>query len=95
MKITAIETYPVRIPLKPERRMKSSLGQHTVSPYLLVKVITDAGIEGVGEATVMPRWSGETVWSARALVEQILAPQLIGRDPEDIRGLAAAMDAIP
>jgi len=93
MKITAIETYPVRIPLKPERRMKSSLGQHTVSPYLLVKVITDAGIEGVGEATVMPRWSGETVWSAQALVEQILAPQLIGRDPEDIRGLAAAMDA--
>lgn len=92
MKITAVETYPVEIPLKPERRMKSSLGQHLVSPYLIVKVVTDAGIEGVGEATVMPRWSGETVWSAQALVQHILAPQVIGRDPEDIAGLAYAMD---
>ena len=37
MKITHIETYPVGIPLKPERRMISSLGQHTVSRYLLVR----------------------------------------------------------
>ena len=45
MKITAIETYPVQIPLKPERRMKSSLGQHIVSPYLIVKVVTDNAVE--------------------------------------------------
>ena len=67
MKITHIETYPVEIPVKPERRMISALGQHTVSRYLLVRVLTDAGIEGAGEATVIPRWSGETVWGAQAL----------------------------
>lgn len=92
MKITAIETYPVQIPLKPERRMKSSLGQHIVSPYLVVKVLTDAGIEGVGEATVMPRWSGETIWSSQKLIDEIFAPRVIGLDPEDIPGLAYAMD---
>ena len=31
MIITHVETYAVRIPLRPERRMISSLGQHTVS----------------------------------------------------------------
>ena len=84
MKITHIETYPVQIPLKPERRMKSSLGQHIVSPYLIVKVRTDADIDGVGEATVMPRWSGETVWGARAMIDEVLAPLVVGCDPHDI-----------
>ncbi len=92
MKITHVETYPVRIPLKPIRHMKSSLGRHTVSDYLLLRIGTDEGIEGAGEATVMPRWSGETVWSAQALVDRIFAPLLIGRDPADIQGIARAMD---
>ena len=33
MQITRIEAIPVRIPLKPERRMISALGQHGVSDY--------------------------------------------------------------
>jgi L-Ala-D/L-Glu epimerase / N-acetyl-D-glutamate racemase len=74
MKITHIETYPVRIPLKPARHMITALGRHTESLYLLVRVRTDAGIEGVGEATVMPNWSGETAQGARALIEQVFAP---------------------
>jgi muconate cycloisomerase len=84
MKITHIESYAVRIPLKPQRWMISSLGQHTVSDYLLVRVGTDADIEGAGEATVTPRWSGETVWTAQSMVNRVLAPLLIGCDPHDI-----------
>jgi len=93
MKITHIETYPVKIPVKPERRMISALGQHTVSRYVLVRVLTDAGIEGAGEATVIPRWSGETVWGARALIDRVLAPELIGCDPADIVEIDRRMDA--
>ena len=33
MQITRIEAIAVRIPLKPERRMVSALGQHGVSNY--------------------------------------------------------------
>ena len=93
MRITAIETYPMRVPLLPVRQMVSSLGSHRVSEYLLVRVCTDEGIEGAGEATVMPRWSGETVWSARALVERLLAPVLIGCDPRDIADIDERMEA--
>lgn len=92
MRITHIETFPVRIPLKPERRMISALGQHTVSEYVLVRIGTDAGIEGVGEATVMPRWSGETVWGARAVIDHVLAPLLIGCDPHAIAEIDHKMD---
>jgi muconate cycloisomerase len=92
MKITHVETYPVRIPLKPERRMVSALGRHEVSEYLLVRVATDVGIEGVGEATVMPRWSGETVWGAKAAVERVLAPAVLGCDLADTRDIDQRMD---
>jgi L-Ala-D/L-Glu epimerase len=92
MKITRVETYPVRIPLKPERRMISALGKHDVSEYVLVRISTDAGIEGAGEATVQARWSGETVWGARALIDHIIAPHLIGLDPIDLDAVIALMD---
>lgn len=92
MKITRIQSYAVEIPLKPERRMISALGQHTVSRYVVVRIETDAGVDGVGEATVMPRWSGESVWGTKAMVDHVLAPLLIGRDPHDIAGIDQLMD---
>lgn len=92
MRITHVETFAVRIPLKPERRMISALGQHTVSEYLLVRVGTDAGIEGAGEATITPRWSGETVWGAKALVDHLLGPLVIGCDPAAVAEIDDRMD---
>ncbi|MBX3420855.1 MAG: hypothetical protein KF752_04785 [Pirellulaceae bacterium] len=94
MNITAIETFATRIPLKPEYRMISALGQHHVSQYVLVKVTTDSGLFGVGEATVMPRWSGETVWGAKALIDCVLAPVVLGCDIQDLEELDRRMDAL-
>ncbi|HTM56640.1 MAG TPA: enolase C-terminal domain-like protein [Pirellulales bacterium] len=93
MQITHVETYPVEVPIKRERWMISSLGQHRISRYLLVRVLTDTGIEGAGEATVTARWSGETVWSARAMVDRVLAPRVIGCDPADVEHIDRQMDA--
>lgn len=72
--------------------MVSALGRHEVSQYLLVRVETDAGIDGVGEATVIPRWSGETVWSAQSIVDHVFAPLLLGVDPFDIDTVNRMMD---
>jgi L-Ala-D/L-Glu epimerase len=93
MQITRIEAIAVRIPLKPERRMISALGQHGVSNYVVVRVFTNEGVEGVGEATVTPRWSGETVWGARAIVEHLFEPTLIGCDPRRIDEVERRLDA--
>jgi muconate cycloisomerase len=94
MRIRLIETHAVRIPLRPERRMVSALGRHTVSDYVLVQLTDDEGHVGVGEATVMPRWSGETVWSAQSIIDHVLAPQLIGCDVRDIAEIDRRMDAV-
>ena len=84
MKIERIESIPVRIPLKPERRMISALGRQDESHFLLVRIVTDDGVEGWGEATVTPRWSGETCRGAQAIVDDVLGPAVIGCRADDI-----------
>lgn len=74
--------------------MISALGRHEVSDYVLVRVTTDDGHEGAGEATVMPRWSGETVWSAKSLIDHLFAPALLGGDPRDVVEIDRRMDAL-
>ena len=94
MRITSIETFRVRIPLKPQYQMITALGVHDVSDYVLVRVRTEDGCEGAGEATVSERWSGESVWGAQALIDHVLSPAVIGHDPRDIIGLDRRMDAV-
>ncbi len=94
MQITAIRVFQVTIPLKPERRMISALGKHDVSPFVLIRVETDAGVFGVGEATVTPRWSGETMWGAAAIIANVFEPVLIGVDPCDHDEIDRRMDAV-
>ncbi len=49
MKITHIETFPVLVPIKPERAIKSARGYHTASPFLFLHIHTDTGLIGVGK----------------------------------------------
>lgn len=92
MKITRIVARSVLVPVKPAKLMITALGQHKVSKYVVLRVETDSGIDGAGEATVAPLWSGESVWGCQAMIEQILAPALIGADPTDIAGVDQIMD---
>jgi L-Ala-D/L-Glu epimerase len=94
MKIVSIEPLCVRIPLKAERRMISALGRQDFSQSVLIKLTTDTGVIGVGEATVTPRWSGETVWGAAAIVKHLFAPAVIGIDCGDLAAIESRMDVL-
>ena len=94
MKIRSVDCFPVRIPLKPECQMITALGVHDHSDYVVVRLTTDEGLVGVGEATVSERWSGETVWGATALIERVFRPGICGRDPADTDGLDARLDQL-
>src|SRR3989337_673744 len=90
MKITRIETIPIRVPIKPELAIRSGRGgSHLVSPFLLVKIHTDEGIIGVGEASCTPRWSGEDQVTAAHFINTYFAPLLIGEAVDDIERLSA------
>jgi muconate cycloisomerase len=88
MKITRIETIPIRVPLKKEFAIRSGRGgAHTVSPFLLVRIHTDEGIVGLGEASCTPRWSGEDQVTGAHLIRTYLEPLLVGESPVDVARL--------
>ncbi len=92
MKITSVETIPINVPLKKGLTTKTAHGEHIDSRYVLVRVKTDSGIEGLGEATVAPRWSGETSAGCVAAVNEIFAPLMIGENPFHRSAIMAAVD---
>ncbi len=86
MNIARIETVPVRIDI--DRRVGAVAdpkGFRFESHIVVVRVVTDDGLEGLGEVNGSPDWSGETAAGARALIDGHLAPRLIGADPLRIR----------
>jgi len=92
MQITKITTHVIEVPIRREVMITSSLGTHSVTRLVLLRLDTDAGVSGIGEATVTPQWSGETAWGAQAMIDQYLAPAVLGRPADDIPGALAAMD---
>jgi L-alanine-DL-glutamate epimerase-like enolase superfamily enzyme len=92
MRITRIEAIPVRVPLKAGMVTKTAHGDHHTSDYVIVRVYTDAGIIGLGEATVSALWSGETSKSCAAAIDDLIGPALIGSDPSRITALRNRMD---
>lgn len=92
MKITQIEAIPVCVPLKPGMTAKTAHGEHATSPFVVVRVRTDQGLTGLGEATVSALWSGENQGTALAVIRDCIEPVLLGRDPRDITAIRRAME---
>jgi L-alanine-DL-glutamate epimerase-like enolase superfamily enzyme len=92
MKIVSVEAIPLEQTVNPRLAIVSAAGKHPVSRYVLVKVATDEGITGYGEATVVPVWSGENQAGAQQTVREIFAPILRGADPFQFGRLVEAMD---
>lgn len=92
MKIVDIIT----IPLEAKFRIPSkfALGTRTQSFNVLVKIISDEGIIGVGEACPFPVYSSETGKSIVEAIENYLKPALIGKDFRHIASLNNIMDKV-
>jgi L-alanine-DL-glutamate epimerase-like enolase superfamily enzyme len=92
MKITDVEAIPVQVPLKAGLTTKTAHGEHAESSYVIVRVHTDKGLVGLGEATVAPRWSGETSPGCVEVIRGLIGPALIGEDPRRINRLRRVME---
>src|SRR3982751_420119 len=91
MKITRVEPIPVKVPIRPEFQIRGSLGSHTESPFLILRVYTDEGLIGLGEVSCTPVWSGEDQKTATHIISRFLEPAIIGEDPRDIERLTIKM----
>jgi muconate cycloisomerase len=92
MKITHVRATPIHVPLVPELTTKTAHGEHITSPYVIVEVETDTDLVGYGEATVAPRWSGETRTGCLAAIDELIGPAVIGLDPRRTEDCWRAID---
>ena len=97
MKITTIETIPIRLPTRRVHQWASLTT--AIGVYVIIKLHTDDGVTGLGEAPVLKDWGGdhgkyfgETPQTTIHVINDILAPALAGQDPRRFESLHAVMD---
>ncbi|HLH90789.1 MAG TPA: enolase C-terminal domain-like protein [Xanthobacteraceae bacterium] len=89
MKVTGIEPIAVAFPMKKPVFMAGV--EIRQADNVLVRVESDTGVIGWGEAASAPTMTGETVESMMAAIAYMI-PAVLGRDPRDIAGASAAMN---
>jgi L-alanine-DL-glutamate epimerase-like enolase superfamily enzyme len=90
VKIKTIEAIAVRLPMKkPVQMAGETVAQ---AENIFIRIESDAGTVGWGEAAAAPTMTGETIAGMMAAIE-LLTPKLCGRAAYDFVGAAAAMDA--
>ena len=90
MKITGISATWLHVPIPPERQHASDYGLSSSFDTALVRVDTDAGITGWGEARgALPAQCNCA--GVCAVIENEFAPLLLGEDPRDISRLWEVM----
>ena len=90
MKIKTIEPLAVRLPMKKPVQMAGETVAQAENVF--VRIQSDAGAVGWGEAAAAPTMTGETIAGMMAAIE-LMTPKLLGRAAYDFVGAAAAMDA--
>ncbi|MCW2904368.1 MAG: hypothetical protein JWO67_6633 [Streptosporangiaceae bacterium] len=81
MRITGVSAVPLASPLSEELRWGAMAVR--VKGGIVVRVTTDEGLEGIGEAG----FSAEYFPTVGPIINDQLAPMLIGKDPRDIGAL--------
>ena len=98
MKIAAIKTYRVSLPV---RRPHTWAGNYSPvgQGYVVLRLTLEDGTTGWGEAQVLKDWGGEygtrygeAPQSTKVVIEELLAPLIIGEDVLRIEALHGKMD---
>src|SRR4029079_1960993 len=83
MKITRVEATWLRVPIPEEQQHVSDFGRAATFDTALVRVHTDAGLTGVGEAKVSAGSPGD-YHGVVAIINHEFGPALVGQDPRNI-----------
>lgn len=93
--IATVQALAVRLPMRAAfATSRGPVGSPASGRVLvLVRLTDEGGRSGWGEAGPIPSWSPETLESVLGAIGGHLGPAVVGRDPADLAGLHAAMDA--
>ncbi len=82
MQINHVQAIPVDLPLP--HPMEWATGRMTSQAHVLIRIMTDEGVEGIAEAIPRENIYGETQVGMVHVVNNLLAPLIVGLDPFDV-----------
>lgn len=92
MKITALELFHISIPFSRPYKLSKVYGTRYDAEAVILKVHTDEGIVGLGEADPLNPFTDETPATVMVVVRDLIAPHLIGRNPTHINAIESDLD---
>lgn len=92
MLIQSVRAIPVKLPLP--HAMEWATGRMTAQSHVLVRVMTDEGVEGIAEAIPRENIYGETQAGMVHVINDHLAPLIVGLDPFDVEKIHEKMGFI-
>ena len=85
MKITAVHVETLELEMEEPFVIASSA--LAASPCDLVRVETDEGLVGFGEACPAYEFTGDTLWTVQDVIGEYLGPAVIGKDPFQLEAI--------
>jgi L-Ala-D/L-Glu epimerase len=90
MKVTAVAVETLELKLEEPFVIASSALD--VSPCDVIRVETDEGLVGWGEAVPAFEFTGDTLWTVQDVIGEYLGPATVGRDPFHIEEIVAVWE---
>ena len=94
MKINGLELFQISIPFAEPYRLSKIYGTLHDAQAVIVILKTDEGLVGLGEADPMNPFTEESPESTMTVLGDIIAPNLLGRDPTEIARLESNLDEV-
>jgi muconate cycloisomerase len=92
MRITGIDLHHIKIPFAAPYKLSKKYGTLTDAHAVIVKIHTDDGVTGVGEADPLNPFTEETPGTVMAVMRDAIAPLILGMDPTRINMVEGFLD---
>ncbi|MEH7234960.1 mandelate racemase/muconate lactonizing enzyme family protein [Bacillus sp. JJ1562] len=94
MIIKDIEVFPLSLPMKQSFQISGgTVGDSSQgAPHVYVKIVSEDGIEGWGEARPSHRWSYETIETVVSTIQYYIKPAIIGKKGDDLTTIHEIID---
>jgi L-alanine-DL-glutamate epimerase-like enolase superfamily enzyme len=79
---------------KPALKVRGARTTHEASSFVIVRVITNDGVEGFGEISATAAWSGEDAVTATHFVREVFAPLLVGLPLAPVSAIGVELDRV-
>lgn len=92
MRIISLDIRHIAIPFATPYKLSKAYGTLSQAHAVILKLETDAGLAGWGEADPMNPFTEETPATVMAATRDLMAPHVLGRDPRDLAEIEFGLD---